>query len=93
MNVEVLYFAEFKDITGKDKEICEINNNLQDLIDLLFNKYHPVKKLLWDDNLNYLKNSIRIAINDEFVINQNDLLTIHLSDGDRIVFLLPLSGG
>ena len=92
MKIEVLYFAEFKDITGKEKEVCDIKDNLKDLLDLLFNKYNPVKKLLWDETSNYFKNSIRLAINDE-ITNQEDLLNIPLSDGDRVAFLLPLSGG
>ena len=92
MKVEVLYFADLKDITGKDKEICEINDNLKNLIDLLFNKYKLIKKSIWDENSDYLKNSVRLAINDEIVNHQN-LLTHPLSDGDRVAFLLPLSGG
>jgi MoaD family protein len=92
MKIEVLYFADIKDITGKDKEIYEVNQNLKDLIELMFNKYNSIKKLLWEDNKNTLKKSIRIAINDEIVSN-NDLLNLNLSEGDKLAFLLPLSGG
>ena len=92
MNIEVLYFADFKDIVGKDKEICNIENNLKDLIDLLIDKYQPIKKLIWDEKINNFKSSIKLAINDKLIIQEN-LLKLPLSEGDRVAFLMPLSGG
>ncbi len=92
MKVEVLFFADLKDITGKDKETCEISHNLKDLIELLFDKYVLIKNLIWDENSNYFKTSIRLAKNNE-IINEEDLMNLPLSDGDKIAFLLPLSGG
>jgi MoaD family protein len=92
--VEVLYFAEFKDITGKEKEEFELSNNqLKSLIDLLLNKYKlPLRNLLWDDNAQNISNLISVIINNQAVIRKNPLLA-EINDGDVIAFLLPVSGG
>ena len=91
--VEILYFADLKDITGKDKENINLNNNkLKELIHILINKYPPIKNLLWDEENQILKNIISIAINDS-IIHNKDKLTIQLSDDDKVAFLLPVSGG
>jgi len=91
--IEVLYFADFKDITGKDKENFSLNNsNLLELVNVLFEKYNLIKELIWDNQANKLKTNVSIAINDEIAKNL-DHLSIVLSDGDRVAFLLPISGG
>ena len=94
MIVEVLYFAEMKDITGKEKEKFEVSNNqLKSLIDLLLNKYKlPLRNLLWDDNAQNISNLISVIINNQAVIQKNPLLA-EINDGDVIAFLLPVSGG
>ena len=94
MIVEVLYFAEFKDITGKEKEKFELSNNqLKSLIELLLNKYKlPLRNLLWDDNAQNISNLISVIINNQAVTQKNPLLT-EIKDGDIIAFLLPVSGG
>jgi len=94
MIVEVLYFAEFKDITGKEKEEFELSNNqLKSLIELLLEKYKlPLRNLLWDDNAQNISNLISVIINNQAVIQKNPLLT-EIKDGDIIAFLLPVSGG
>lgn len=93
MDIELLYFAEFKDITGKEKENFNLNNsNLIELIDQLFLKYNSIKKLIWDEQANNLKKYVSIAVNGEMAKSKNKLLT-KLSDGDKIAFLLPISGG
>lgn len=93
MDIELLYFAEFKDITGKEKENFNLNNsNLIELINHLFLKYNSIKKLIWDEQTNNLKKYVSIAVNGEMAKSKNKLLT-KLSDGDKIAFLLPISGG
>ena len=93
MKIEVLYFADLKDITEKDKENFVINNNkLIEIVDLLVEKYHMIKDLIWNEKSSLLKNIISVAIND-IVIHKKDKLSIELSEGDRIAFLLPVSGG
>ncbi len=91
--MEVLYFADFKDITGKNKEKLSLDGfNILELINLLFKKYNLIKNLIWEEKSNNLKDTIKIAINDNLV-DDNDILDFKLSNGDRIAFLLPLSGG
>ena len=93
MIIEVLYFADLKDITGKDKENFTINNNtLNEVVHLLFEKYHSFKDIMWTEKNNSLKEIISVAINDS-IIHKKEKLSIELSEGDRIAFLLPVSGG
>ncbi len=93
MKVQVLYFADFKDITGKDNEDFELNNkNLTELVNLLLEKYEPLKSLIWDENNRSLKSIISLAVNDNLIKKKNQL-SVSLNDGDRIAFLLPISGG
>ena len=93
MKVEILYFAELKEITGKDKESFSLNDSkLLELINALFIKYDSIKKLIWEENKKKLKKNVSIVLNDE-IVNHNNKLSIKLSEGDKIAFLLPLSGG
>ncbi len=94
MIVEVLYFAEFKDITGKEKEKFELSDNhLSDLISLLFKKYGDnLRNLIWDGKLQKIHNLISVIINNQ-PIHEKDPSIINLSDGSTIAFLMPVSGG
>lgn len=92
MIVEVLYFAEFKDITSKEKEKFEITeNNLEGLLKMLFQKY-KLKDLIWDEKGQKIHSLISIIINNQ-AIHEKDPLLIEIFDGDTIAFLLPVSGG
>ncbi|MFW9866914.1 MAG: MoaD/ThiS family protein [Candidatus Thorarchaeota archaeon] len=92
MIVEILYFAEFKDITGKEKEKFELSkNNLRELIDILLDKY-PVKNLLWDDKTQKVHNFISTIINNKAIHEKKPQL-INLNDVDKIYFLMHVSGG
>lgn len=94
MIVEVLYFAEFKDITGKEKEKFELSDNhLNDLVSLLFKKYGDnLRNLIWDGKLQKIHNLISVIINNQ-PIHEKDPSIINLSDGSTIAFLMPVSGG
>jgi MoaD family protein len=94
MIVEVLYFAEFKDVTGKEKEKFELSSNLlKNLIELLLTKYKlPLRNLLWDENTQNISNLISIIINSKPVLQNNPLL-VELNDKDIVTFLTPVSGG
>ena len=94
MIVQVLYFANFADITGKEKEEFEISNNqLKALIELLLTKYNlPLRKLLWDENTQNISDLISIIINNQALLQENPLLA-QLNDGDVVAFLMPVSGG
>jgi len=92
MIVEILYFAEFKDITRKEKEKFEISDgNLKALLNILFEKYE-LKSIIWDEKNQKIHSLISIIINNQ-AIHEKDPLLIEISDGDTIAFLLPVSGG
>jgi len=93
MNVEVLYFADFKDITGKDREFFELKENtVKGLISKIFSKYDSLKNLIWDDEIKNLKGNISIVINDKLIRDKNKE-NMKLIDGDKVAFLLPFAGG
>ncbi len=92
MTVEILYFAEFKDITKKDKEKFDSVDNLENLIDKLNNMYPRIKELIWDEQAQKLKSSVSVVLNHEPVHNKG-LSTTSLSDGDKVSLILPISGG
>ncbi|MBY9007300.1 MAG: MoaD/ThiS family protein [Candidatus Lokiarchaeota archaeon] len=90
--VEVLYFADFKDISGKSRELFLLEKkSLRELIDLIIGKYPKIKDLILENNDNKIKNTISIAINDN--ITKSIDLNISLNNEDKIAFLLPFSGG
>lgn len=92
MIVEVLYFAEFKEITGNEKEKFEIlDSNLAVLLKILFDKY-KLRNLIWDEKNQKIHSLISIIINNQ-AIHEKDPSSINLKDGDTIAFLLPVSGG
>jgi MoaD family protein len=94
MIVDILYFAEFKDITGKEKEKIEISNNhLKDLIDSLVKKYGDrFQILIWDEKVQILHSLISTILNNQ-AIHEKDPSRIKLNDGDTVTFLMPVSGG
>ena len=93
MTIEVLYFAELKDITKKPKESFNLHDlNMKELLERLFEKYDSISSIIWDNSLKNLKSNVSIAINNTFISTQ-DKLSIPLSDGDKVAFLLPISGG
>jgi len=92
MEVEVLYFAEFKDITRKEREKFKLSNStLAGLLSLLFEKY-KLRNLIWDEKNQKIHQSISVIINNQATHEKNPSL-INLNDRDTIAFLLPVSGG
>lgn len=92
MIIQVLYFAEFKEITGKEKEEFNISSdNLQGLLNQLFEKY-DLKNLIWDEKSQKVHDLISIIINNQSIQEKNPLL-VSLKNGDKVAFLLPVSGG
>ena len=93
MKVEILYFADFKDITGKDREFLELDEKTVNGLTLkIFSKYNPIKNLIWDNEIKNLKGNISIVINDKLFTGKNKG-KIELIDGDKVAFLLPFAGG
>ncbi|MBD3254228.1 MAG: MoaD family protein [Candidatus Lokiarchaeota archaeon] len=91
--VELLYFAELKEITGKEKEEFDLTvDNMRELITHLISKYEKIKKLVWDEENARLKGTISIAINHK-IRYEKDKLSITLNPEDKVSLLLPVSGG
>lgn len=89
----MLYFADFKDITGKNREFLELKENtVEGLTSTIFSKYNPIKTLIWDDEIKNLKGNISIVINDKLISGKNKGKK-KLLDGDKVAFLLPFAGG
>jgi len=94
MIVEVLYFAEIKEITGKEQEKFELSEPyLENLIKILIKNYgKKLKNILWDEVNQEISDLISILINNETVYEKNPTF-VNLNHGDTIVFLMPVSGG
>jgi molybdopterin converting factor small subunit len=93
MKVEILYFADFKDITGKDREFLDLDEKtIVGLTSKIFSMYNPIKNLIWDNEIKNLKGNISIVINDKLFTGKNKG-KIELIDGDKVAFLLPFAGG
>jgi MoaD family protein len=91
--VEVLYFANIRDITEKASESISLqNNNVRDLVQELITMYPPLEEILWDQKNSSLKTGISIAINHR-MIPKNEYQSLELLESDTIAFLTPVSGG
>ena len=79
LQIQVIYFAKLRDLIGLDEEIFSMEKG-DDPTDVLasINKKHKI-----DVGANF-----KIAVNDEF--SQWD---VKLSNGDRLVFIPPVTGG
>ncbi len=93
MTVEILYFADFKDITGKNREFLELKENtIEGLTSKILSKYNLIKNLIWNEEIKNLKGNISIVINDKLITDKNKG-KMKLRDGDKVAFLLPFAGG
>ncbi len=93
MIIKVLYFAELKDLTGKENEFINIEkNSIESVISSIIEKHPGLKPLLIDGDSLKLKKNVSIAINDK-IIEKNRKETSILKENDKIAFLLPISGG
>jgi molybdopterin converting factor subunit 1 len=79
LHIQVIYFATLRELTGLDEETFSIKdgNNPTDVLTSI-SKQHKI-----DVGTNF-----KIAVNDEF----SDW-NIELNDGDRLVFIPPVTGG
>lgn len=77
--IMIQYFAIIKDFTGKSEEVIETNASIaSDLLNEIFSKY----------KFTIPQSQLRVAINDDFC-DWGQLL----KEGDKIVFIPPVSGG
>ena len=79
IKIQVIYFAKLRELTGLDEETFSMKqgNKPGDVLASI-NKRHEI-----DVEINF-----KIAVNDEF----SDW-DIELKDGDRLVFIPPVTGG
>ncbi len=79
IKIQVIYFAKLREMTGLDNETFSMKqgNNPGDVLTSI-NERHEI-----DAGINF-----KIAVNDEF----SDW-DIELNDGDRLVFIPPVTGG
>ena len=79
IKIQVIYFAKLRELTGLDEETFSMKqgNKPGDVLASI-NKRHEI-----DVEINF-----KIAVNDDF----SDW-DIKLNDGDRLVFIPPVTGG
>ena len=79
LQIQVIYFAKLRDLIGLDEEIFSMveGDNPSDVLASIKKKH----------NID-VGNNFKIAVNDEF--SQWD---IKLNNGDRLVFIPPVTGG
>jgi len=79
LQIQVVYFAKLRELTGLDREAFSINkgSNPTDVLASI-NERHQID----------IGSNFKIAVNDEF----SDW-DIKLNDGDRLVFIPPVTGG
>ena len=79
LQIQVVYFAKLRELTGLDQEAFSINkgSNPTDVLASI-NERHQID----------IGSNFKIAVNDEF----SDW-DIKLNDGDRLVFIPPVTGG
>lgn len=79
IKIQVIYFAKLRELTGLDKETFSIKQG---------NKPGDVLTSINDRHEIDLGINFKIAVNDEF----SDW-DIELNEGDRLVFIPPVTGG
>ena len=79
LQIQVVYFAKLRELTGLDQESFSMvkDSNPTDVLASI-NERHQID----------IGSNFKIAINDEF----SDW-DIKLNDGDRLVFIPPVTGG
>ena len=81
--MKIKYFAWIKDITNLEEEEINLNEakNLDELKTYIIKKYPDLKKHM-------IKEILRLAINQEYAVNNTNL-----NEEDEIAIFPPVSGG
>ena len=79
LQIQVVYFAKLRELTGLDQEAFSMmkGSNPNDVLESI-NERHQID----------IGSNFKIAVNDEF-----SNWDIKLNDGDRLVFIPPVTGG
>ena len=83
INLRVLFFAKTRDLSGLNEAKIEVENNLQ-VLELL-------DKICVTFNLNIIKSSVILAINEQYCDDLSERL--QLKEGDEVAVIPPISGG
>ncbi len=93
MRVKALYYATFRQITGRKEEEVELKNNarVSDLLSFLFKKYgREFRESIMDDG--GLRMGVKILLNGRDV-DFIDGFDTELRDGDVVHFFPAIAGG
>lgn len=95
MKVKVKTLADIWEVVGRKREFTvELSEGatVMDLINKLIKLYgEPLKKILLDEDMKGLSDSILILINRSEV--KNDVARKVLEDGDEVILMPPVVGG
>ena len=83
---KILFFAGAKDRVGQDEMIIQLNSFWPDKHSLLNHLCHNIGY-----NLSDIITTMTLAINEEYIINDND--SINLNENDVIALIPPITGG
>lgn len=90
-NVRVTFSSALMSATGGEKETEAQGSTLKEVLDFLFEKYHPLKEKIWDPS-GKLRRFINVYVNGKDVRFLKGFDT-RLKDGDEITILPAISGG
>ncbi len=79
MPVTVKYFAQLREVIGKEEETVEFEGSVFDLKNFLKEKYKNIEDLI---------DSSRVAVNEEYVDEKEKI-----KKGDRVALIPPVGGG
>ncbi len=85
MNINILYFASFREALNCEKEVIKLEDGLNDISDL--KQFLAKRQGAWSDIFNEQK-KILVSINQTMAKNHS-----HISAEDEIAFFPPVTGG
>lgn len=91
MSIEVVFFANLREIVGK-KKIHASANSIGELLENILKEHEELEEEIFKSETRELKDFITILVNGER-IELLDGMETKLNDGDRIVILPPAAGG
>lgn len=83
INLRILFFAKTRDLSGLNETTFKVENNLKvsELLNRICAKY----------NLESIKSSVILAINEQYCDNLEERL--NLRESDEVAIIPPISGG
>jgi len=92
MRINVLAFANFREILGKEREMCLLEGaTVRDLLDLLAADGQAFKEAAFDES-GMLRDYVLLMVNKKRIDPVLDL-SRQLQEGDELAIFPPLAGG